>query len=228
MATEPVRIDLGCGHAKRDGFVGLDLVDGPHVDHVLDLTKDRYPFEDDSVDEVFSAHFLEHIARPNEVFSEIGRICKDGARIEFWTPYAFGTLAFLYGHLQHLAEEQWLQICISDRDIFLPMLGGRWLLHRIIYVVLPDTAGELQAYGVPMDFAIKYLKGVVFEFGVEIEFRRDVDVPAVVPTRWWSTTRDGARRELEGEARRLSTLAAARRLSDRVRAKLRAVLGSSS
>ena len=88
MSSEPatppeVRIDLGCGNAKRDGYLGLDYVEGDQVDHVLDLTHDRYPFEDDSVDAVFSAHFLEHIDEPNHVFGEIGRVCKDGALIEF-------------------------------------------------------------------------------------------------------------------------------------------------
>src|SRR5881396_3738761 len=94
-----LRIDLGCGSAKREGFVGLDYVDLPEVYHVLDLTTERFPFDDDSVDEVFSAHFLEHIDEPNHVFEEIGRICRDGARIEFWTPYAWTNDAFLYGHL---------------------------------------------------------------------------------------------------------------------------------
>ena len=83
--SEPIRLDLGCGNAKRPGFVGLDMFPGEQVDHVLDLTADPFPFADDTVDEVFSAHFLEHIEEPNHVFSEIGRVCRDGARIEFWT-----------------------------------------------------------------------------------------------------------------------------------------------
>ena len=76
----PVKIDLGCGSAKRDGFTGLDYVASPGVDHVLDLTRDRFPFDDHSVDEVFSAHFLEHIESPNHVFNEIGRGVATGPR----------------------------------------------------------------------------------------------------------------------------------------------------
>jgi predicted SAM-dependent methyltransferase len=191
-----INIDLGCGNAKRDGYIGLDYVAGEQVDHVLDLTADRYPIDDASVDAVFSAHFLEHIDEPNHVFSEIGRVCRDGAKIEFWTPYAFSDEAFLYGHTHFMTEQLWMHFCVSHRDAFAEMLGGRWLLRNIDFVVAPETASELRRHGVSMDFAIKYLKGVVKEFGVDIEFRRDLDAPVSMPARSWSTTRWGDRRPL--------------------------------
>src|SRR3954471_20925249 len=93
-----VRIDLGCGNAKRPGFQGVDYLEAPGVDHVVNIAEQRLPFEDDSVDAVFSAPFLEHIGEPYNVLSEIGRVCRDGARIEIWTPYAFSDEAFVYGH----------------------------------------------------------------------------------------------------------------------------------
>jgi predicted SAM-dependent methyltransferase len=191
-----VRIDLGCGNAKQDGYIGLDYVEGPQVDHVLDLTRDQYPFDDHSVDAVFSAHFLEHIEEPNHVFSEIGRICRDGARIEFWTPYAFTNEAFLYGHLHFLTEEPWMHFCVSHRDVFLGMLGGRWQLHRIVYVIQPHVVAEMQQAHFTLDFAVRYLKGVVHEFGVEIEYVEDPATPVVVPERVYATSRDGQRQPL--------------------------------
>jgi predicted SAM-dependent methyltransferase len=191
-----VQIDLGCGNAKRDGYIGLDYVEGPQVDHVLDLTSDRYPFDDRSVDAVFSAHFLEHIEEPNHVFSEVGRICRDGARIEFWTPYAFTNEAFLYGHLHFLTEEPWMHFCVSHRDVFLGMLGGRWQLHRIVYVIQPHVVAEIEQAHFTLDFAIRYLKGVVHEFGVEIQFVEDPATPVVVPERVYATSRDGQRQPL--------------------------------
>lgn len=193
VAPPAVRIDLGCGNAKRDGFIGLDYMEGPQVDHVVNLTSDRYPFEDNSVDEVFSSHFLEHIEEPNHVFSEIGRICRDGAHIEFWTPYAFSNGAFVYGHVMFLTEEPWMHFCVLHRDHHTAMLGGRWQLTHLHFVLTPEAAADLDRYGVSMDYAVKYLKGVVFELGVEIEFRRDLSTPAVEPIRTWATSRDGER-----------------------------------
>jgi SAM-dependent methyltransferase len=191
--TEPVRVDLGCGAVPRPGFVGLDQVEGPDTDHVLDLTRDRYPFPDRSVDEVYSSHFLEHIEVPNHVFGEIARICKDGARIEFWTPYAFSDEAFLYGHLHFITEEMWMHFCVTQRDYHTDLLKGRWQLHRIVYVVLPGTLEDLARQGVGLDFALRYLKGVVHELGVEIEFRAELGVPAAVPERVFAPSRDGER-----------------------------------
>jgi len=199
-----VRIDLGCGNAKRPGFLGLDMFDGEHVDYVLDLTSDHYPFADGTVDEVFSAHFLEHIEEPNHVFSEVGRVCADGAQIQFWTPYAWTNEAFLYGHLHAVTEDLWSQFCIYHRDVFADMLRGRWLLKRVVYVVDESTIVDLRHHGVDLDFAIRYYKGVVKEMGVEIEFRRDLATPAVMPERFWASTRDGARNPLRPGTRTAS------------------------
>jgi SAM-dependent methyltransferase len=187
---QPVRLDVGCGGKKREGFTGLDFVEQPGVDVVLDVTKDRWPFDDRSVDEVFSSHFLEHIDEPNHVFSEIGRVCRDGARITFITPYAFSNEAFVYGHLHFLTEEPWRHFCVTHRDVFAGMLGGRWQLHRVTYVVPEDVVSELTRLSIGVPFAVRYLKNVVYEFGVDIEFRTDMDVPAVEPEYFWSTGRD--------------------------------------
>jgi predicted SAM-dependent methyltransferase len=216
-----LRIDLGCGSAKREGFVGLDYVDLPEVDHVLDLTTERFPFDDDSVDEVFSAHFLEHIDEPNHVFEEIGRICRDGARIEIWTPYAWTNEAFLYGHIHYISEEMWQHLGVSHRDVYASMLKGRWQLRRFVFVVDEATLADLAAYSTSIDFAIKYFKGVVREFGVEIEYRSDLDVDVVEPERVYATERFGPRRPLSpprtSSARRTAqrAMSAARRRWER-------------
>ena len=191
--TPGLKIDLGCGNAKRDGFVGLDYVAAPGVDYVINLTNERLPFEDNTVDHVFSAHFLEHIGAPNHIFKEIARVCRDGAKIEFWTPYAFTNDAFLYGHVTFFTEQQWLYFCYYDRDYHIDLLGGRWLLRNINYVVSTQVESELSNKGISVDFALRYFKSVATEFGVEIDFTRDLKVPAVMPIRTYSHSRYGER-----------------------------------
>jgi len=192
--AERLRVDLGCGNAKRPGYVGLDYVEGDDVDHVLDLTTDRYPFDDGTVEAVFSAHFLEHIDEPNHVFGEIGRICADGALIEFYTPYAWTNEAWLYGHVHGITEEMWTHLGLSHREAYADILGGRWLLRRFVFVIDEATLVDLDANGVQLDFALRYYQNVVREFGVEVEFRRDLDVPEVGPERVYATSRFGERR----------------------------------
>ena len=58
QANGELRLNLGCGHIALDNWVNVDLRDLPGVDVVADVGD--LPFERDSVDEIFSAHLLEH------------------------------------------------------------------------------------------------------------------------------------------------------------------------
>jgi hypothetical protein len=55
-----VRLDLGCGQSPQEGYTGVDLW-APDADIKMDLLKFPWPWADDSVDEIFSSHFIEHI-----------------------------------------------------------------------------------------------------------------------------------------------------------------------
>ena len=64
---------------------------------------------------------------------------------------------------------------------------------RNAVVVLPQVHEELEQQGFTLDFAIKYLKSVVFEFGVEIEFRKALDIEPIFPQKSYSHLRGGER-----------------------------------
>lgn len=87
--TEVIRIDLGCGQNKRDGFIGVDIAACEGVDVVHDLTVFPYPFADNSVDEVFSNHFIEHLSGEQmmQFMDELYRIMKVGAFATHVAPY---------------------------------------------------------------------------------------------------------------------------------------------
>lgn len=53
-----LKLNLGCGHVPLDGYVNVDQRELPGVDVVADAGD--LPFEPGSVQEVFSAHVLEH------------------------------------------------------------------------------------------------------------------------------------------------------------------------
>lgn len=88
--SDSLKIDLGCGPNKRDGFVGADRLpfDG-RVDVVCDLAVERWPWDDDSVDEAHSSHFLEHLTSPQRVHfaNELWRVLKVGAKALVVTPH---------------------------------------------------------------------------------------------------------------------------------------------
>lgn len=84
------KLDLGCGSNKREGFIGVDKFKTESTDIVHDLLTYPWPFEDNSVDELHSSHFFEHIPgldRP-AFMDELYRVLKPKAQAQFIIPYA--------------------------------------------------------------------------------------------------------------------------------------------
>lgn len=94
-----IRLDLGCGKNKREGFIGVDSRDfGQDVIH--DLTK-VWPWEDDSVEEAHCSHFVEHLTGSERIHfvNELYRVLRKGAKATLITPHWSSTRA--YGDLTH-------------------------------------------------------------------------------------------------------------------------------
>jgi SAM-dependent methyltransferase len=197
MTLGGLRIDLGCGGAKKDGTIGLDIEAGPGVDHVLDLASAPLPFADRSVSYVHSSHFLEHVKDPTRIFAEISRVAADGATLEFWTPYAWENSAFIIDHKMFFNEDHYLHMCVWFVDFWENILHARWLLREFTYVIHPDVAVDLHRRRIPIDQALRYFKGVVREWGVHLEVRRDAPAPETRPRRTLALERNGERWDLE-------------------------------
>jgi predicted SAM-dependent methyltransferase len=57
----PIRVHLGCGPVYKEGWINIDLArPGRKLDVAWDL-RWGLPFEDSSVDAIFSEHLLEHL-----------------------------------------------------------------------------------------------------------------------------------------------------------------------
>lgn len=71
-----LKIDIGCGKNKKEGYVGIDIDPASKADIIVSALS--IPFSDNSVDEVYSRHMVEHLA-PDEAekfFNEIYRVLK--------------------------------------------------------------------------------------------------------------------------------------------------------
>lgn len=77
--NEPIKIDVGCGKNKREGFLGMDVIPFEGVDIVIDAGKDRWPFDDESVDELHASHFVEHLEPEERIHfvNELYRVLKN-------------------------------------------------------------------------------------------------------------------------------------------------------
>ncbi|AGN33740.1 hypothetical protein PANG_00019 [Paenibacillus phage PG1] len=190
QTNEVVSIDLGCGPKKKEGYLGIDYSKYDGVDYVIDLTRDRFPFEDKSVDNIHSSHFIEHIRTPDHVFSEIGRVAKDGATLEMWHPYSFHSDAFLYGHEIFLNENHWYEICVNHPEHYYSMIKSRWLLNRVVYVVEKSVYDEITTNGFDIGFAIKYFKNIVKEIGIFVTIRTSMEHDNIIPDLYYAFGRN--------------------------------------
>jgi SAM-dependent methyltransferase len=117
-AAVPLKLDLGCGKNKvAPDFIAVDSLDFPGVDLVLDLTAKessvqnadfsvthvykKWPWADNSVDEIHASHFMEHLKADERIhfINELYRVLKPGCSAKVIVPHWASCRA--YGDLTH-------------------------------------------------------------------------------------------------------------------------------
>ena len=81
-----MKLDIGCGRNKKADFLGVDCAVEVRPDIVADMWS--VPFDDDSVDEIFSTHALEHAYKGQVVptLKEWERLLRPGGTIDLEVP----------------------------------------------------------------------------------------------------------------------------------------------
>lgn len=72
-----IKLHLGCGKRYLPGYVHIDMADFPHIDYRQRI-EDLSGFADNSVDEIYACHCLEHFDRHQvpAVLAEWARVLK--------------------------------------------------------------------------------------------------------------------------------------------------------
>ncbi|MBP2027142.1 SAM-dependent methyltransferase [Acetoanaerobium pronyense] len=117
-----LKIDIGCGRKKQEGFIGIDSSPYSTADYILDLNLDKLPFEDNSVDYVYSSHCLEHLDNLEHIVSEIYRVCKHNAQVFITVPYynTSANLANIYHNNNIAFNEHTFRFFSSEEDCDIP------------------------------------------------------------------------------------------------------------
>lgn len=103
MGRSLLKLNLGCGNKKKDGFIGVDLYPCEAVEKVADLNG-PLPFEDNAVSEVWMDNVVEHIRDLSSLFAELHRICAHGAVITVITPHFASVSSWIDPtHVHHLS-----------------------------------------------------------------------------------------------------------------------------
>jgi len=87
------KLNIGCGKDLKKDYVNIDIVDyGGNVIH--DLNSYPFPFEENSFDEIYASHILEHLDNFHKAITELYRISKPGAIIIVYAPFFLNTKYF--------------------------------------------------------------------------------------------------------------------------------------
>ena len=80
------KLNLGCGHDVKAGWINLDSAPLPGVDVVHDIEKMPWPFKSESLDHISAIQVLEHV-QYIPVLREAHRVLRKGGTFEIEVPH---------------------------------------------------------------------------------------------------------------------------------------------
>lgn len=94
-----IKLDLGCGGHKQEGFLGMDMRKTPCVDIVHNIQEFPFPLPDECCSVILASHIIEHINPANQtvlkLFNELWRIMEVGGQLWISLPYGMS-----HGYIQ--------------------------------------------------------------------------------------------------------------------------------
>ena len=98
--TTGIDIELGCGPNKKNlNAIGIDMLDYDCVDIVGDIFEVLSQIPSSSVNNIYTYHFLEHIADIDKLIKEIHRVLSDNGKFYAVVPHFSNP--FYYSDLTH-------------------------------------------------------------------------------------------------------------------------------
>lgn len=83
-----MKLNIGSGSKRYPGYLNVDMDVGSNPDFIVDLEKDVYPFDDNSIDHILAHHVLEHMGEGFfHCIKELYRISKHGTIIDVRVPH---------------------------------------------------------------------------------------------------------------------------------------------
>lgn len=135
-----IRLDIGCGNSKQEGFVGMDIRPLPTVDIVHDMESIPWPLPDECVTVAVASHVVEHINPVKFGFinwmNELWRVMKPDGEVALALPHGYSP-----GYLQ---DPTHCNACNETTWCYFDPLE-------------PNTGGMLYHIYSPMPWRIKFL-----------------------------------------------------------------------
>lgn len=95
-----IKLNIGCGYRKKEGFVNIDINKKVNPDLLLDISKKKLLFKTNSVDYIYCDNVIEHLTESEIEFvmCEFHRVIRIGCEIKLIMPYKTSSGAFYWRH----------------------------------------------------------------------------------------------------------------------------------
>ncbi|MGO9469688.1 MAG: class I SAM-dependent methyltransferase [Isosphaeraceae bacterium] len=160
-----LRLNLGCGMDRLDGYVNVDRHGEPDLRHDLEVVP--WPWPDDSVTEILLKHVLEHLGRDPmvylEIMKELYRVCQNGATIRVMVPHHRHD--FFFNDPTHVRA-----VTVDGMTLFSQRLNHQWIAQGISNSPLGIYLG--------IDFELSDVKLMPSELGYRLRAQYAMDAKA--------------------------------------------------
>jgi SAM-dependent methyltransferase len=139
-----IRLNIGCDRTQIAGFLGVDF--NPDVDPDVLAEADNLPYEDNTVDEIYASHVLEHLPYGNTALQEWFRVLKPGGMVTVMVPdinevYTLSKHNGVWGPYSQPVDELYINAVAFGASMLAevipemkPLYGGPGHVHKQIFI----------------------------------------------------------------------------------------------
>ena len=180
-----IRLDLGCGNNKMEGFLGVDISSHTQADFLCDFNKFPWMFSrvmrsenkinvaviekitDNSVSEIFCSHYIEHTEDIKSFMEEIYRIVIPKGVVRFIAPYYSSIRAMQdFTHKRFISENTFLYFVkdwIEANKLDHYNINCNFQIESIKYIYGPEWKARAKQ---AQEFARKYYVNAVEDIDI--------------------------------------------------------------
>ena len=144
-----IKLDIGCGLRKREGYLGVDIIKVEEVDVIAKA--ENLPFKDNSIDAIYTRHTLEHVDDFEKAVKEMWRVCKPNAIIEVIVP-------FWAHHAAHHPLHKWFFNRYSFDDYSVQKKNKTFIADPKVKFFIEEIRYNFQKKRFPFSIIIKIIE----------------------------------------------------------------------
>lgn len=145
-----VRLNIGCGAKKLDGYINIDVSKKHKPDIVADMR--QLPFKSNSVDEIYADNVLEHMSDFVGAMKEMHRVLKKGGKLFIIVPAPTVVSAYIPQHQHYFSYTSFMPFELGDvhddyYDFHFSKVMTRYTFEFINRIIQPLTdSGHVWVY----------------------------------------------------------------------------------